>query len=320
MFGTCRFINQFHLYRVYLSMESSNSSYCPSKDASSEDNCGHDISYVSTRARSSQMSISSQGSAVGLSPVVAKRGKKPFGQFQRRRQLGNMRNARKKIALGKSKQPSSHLPITPRDSTTLLVDVQPDASCSNIVLNISTLQSVLNAMAICSKCASGKLKITAQGMIEGSASYVSMACNNCDFTNKFWSSGSRFRERLTVGDSSITKRSDLIYSSVLAPRIMGVGWDKLHLYHSFLNIPGPITSGNFGLVQADILVAARVVADKSMKLAVEELRVFHNTPYSSQFVTAVGTFDGAYQQRSENLAGGSHVTASPQQSLQKQEK
>ena len=189
MFGTCRFINQFHLYRVYFSMKSSNSSYCPSKDASSEDNCGHYVSHVSTRSRGSQMSISSQGSAVGLSPVVAKRGKKPFGQFQRRRLL---RSARKKIALRKSKQPSSHLPITPGDSTTSLVDVQPDAFCSNIVMNISTLQSVLNVMAICSKCASCKLKITAQGMIEGSASYVSMACNNCDITNKFWSSGSAF--------------------------------------------------------------------------------------------------------------------------------
>ena len=111
---------------------------------------------------------------MGLSPVVAIRGKKLFGQFQRRRQLGNMRNAGNIIALGKGKQPSNHLPITPRDSTTLLVDVQPDASTSNIVVNISTLQSVLNVMAISSKCASGKLKITAQGLIEGSASYVSM--------------------------------------------------------------------------------------------------------------------------------------------------
>ena len=95
-----------------------------------------------------------------------------------------------------------------------------------------------------------------------------------------------------------------MYSSVLAARIMGVGWAKLHLYHSFLNIPGPITSRNFGLVQADILVAARAVADKSMKLAVEELRVLHNTPSSSQFVTTVGTFDGAYQQRSGKSGGG----------------
>ena len=225
-------------------MESSNSSYCPSKDVSSEDNCGHDVSFVSTRSRGSQISISSQGSSVVLSPFVAKRGKKPFGQFKRRRQMGNIRNSRKKIALEKGKQASSHLPITPRDSTTLLVDVQSDESTSNTVVNLSTLQSVLNAMAICSKCASVKLKITAQGLNEGSASYVSMACNNCDFTNKFWSSGSRFRERFTVGDSSITKRSDLIYSSVLAARIMGVGWAKLHLYHCFLNIPGPITSRN----------------------------------------------------------------------------
>ena len=287
-------------------MESSNSSYSPSNDPYSEDNRGHDVSIISTRSRGSQMSVSSHGSALDFSPVITRKNKKPFGLTNKRRQLGS---ARKKLAIGKvprSSKSISSLPLlsSQTESTPVVVDPQPETATSNILFNIGTLQSVLNAMAICGKCAMGKLKISSPGLTEGSASFLSMKCNNCDSSEKFWSSGSRLRERLTVGDRIITKRSDLIYSSVLSARLMGVGWAKLHLYHAFLNIPGPVTSRNFGLAQADILVAARVVADESMKFAVEELRLLHKTPSSSQYVTAIGTFDGAYQQRSGKSGGG----------------
>ena len=58
------------------------------------------------------------------------------------------------------------------------------------------------------------------------------------------------------------------------------------------------------LAQADILVVARIVADQSMKMAVNELRVIHTVVPSCHYVEVVGTFNGAYQQRSGNYGGG----------------
>ena len=126
----------------------------------------------------------------------------------------------------------------------------------------------------------------------------------CDSSISFWISGSRNRGTLAVGGSTIKDRSQLIYSSVLAGRIMGIGWAKLHLYHSFLNIPGPISKRSCSLAQADLLVAARVVADESMDMAVHQLRALHLVDSTSQYVELIGTFDGAYQQRSGKSEGG----------------
>ena len=62
-----------------------------------------------------------------------------------------------------------------------------------------------------------------------------------------------------------------------------------------LNIPGPVTSRNFGRVQIDIILAAEDAAEKSMRLARDELRVLQDVDDNCPYVTTVGTFDGAYQ-------------------------
>ena len=135
------------------------------------------------------------------------------------------------------------------------------------------------------------------------ASKLLLKCNNCDSFTNFLSSGGDFRGKLHVGSSMIPKWTDLMYYSVLGARLMRVGWAKLHLYHAFLNIPGPISSRNFHLVQVDILTAAKVVPHESMLIAVDELRLLHNTPSTSKHVTAVGTFDGLISSAPGNLVG-----------------
>ena len=239
------------------------------------------------------MSISSQGSIVGVSTPKSTTKMKAFGHLSRRKQLALAR---------KTQKPRKGKPSLVKS---IVLDPEPQTSTSNIVFDIVRLQTVLNSMANCSKCRIGKLQITAHSLNKGSASKLFLKCNSCDSSTKFMSSGPRYsREKIQIGSIMISTRSDLIYSAVLGARIIGVGWAKLHLYHGFLNIPGPLTSRNFGLVQAEVLKAAKSVAEESMLMAVAELRLLYNTPSNSKNITTVGTFDGAYQQRSGKSGGG----------------
>ena len=83
----------------------------------------------------------------------------------------------------------------------------------------------------------------------------------------------------------------MVYTSVMAGRLTGIGWRKLFLYHSMLNIPGPLTPRNFGKVQIDILLAAEVTAEESMGMARDQLRALRNIGDDCQHVYTVGTFD-----------------------------
>ena len=95
-----------------------------------------------------------------------------------------------------------------------------------------------------------------------------------------------------------------MYTSLLAGRLIGVGWSKLHLFLSFFEYTRPMTSRNFLLLQAIILIAAKLVAEESMDKARDELRAIRQLDPSTKYVTAVGTFDGAYQQRTWKSGGG----------------
>ena len=159
-------------------------------------------------------------------------------------------------------------------------------------------------MTRCAICQIGSLKILVTGLSYGTASFISIECNNCDSAKGFWSSGSRGRGTITVGDNSIKTRSQLIYASVLSGRIMGIGWAKLHLYHSFLNVPGPISKRNFTLVQADLLLVPKAVDKESMLMGVNQLRGIHSVDSASQYLEVISTFDGAYQQRSGKSGEG----------------
>ena len=189
----------------------------------------------------------------------------------------------------------------PTSSICLPASELPD---TNVLMNLGTLQSQLNSMSRCAHCNTGKLALRLSSKCHGSVSYLTLSCNACDSESSFWSSGCRSRGTIAVGDSTIMSRSPLIYSSVLSGRLMGIGWAKLHLYHSFLNLPGPISCSNFTLSQADLLVVAKVVAEQSMNIAVNQLRAIHNVVAGCQYVEVVGTFDGAYQQRSGKAGGG----------------
>ena len=231
------------------------------------------------------MSISSEGSLPTAS-TTTKRGK--------------LHVSRKlKYPKDTTKCPES-VPSFQEDSPEL---VGSTCSSLDVILNIGIFQGVLDCMAKCS-CCSGRLELVATKTISGSASFLSMKCSTCESLKKFWSVGGYSHEKLKIGSSEIPKRNSTVYCSVLAGRLMGIGWHKLFLYHSMMSTPGPGSQSTFGIAQTNILVAAEATAVESMENARDELRTVLHTDPSSQHVTTIGTFDGAYQQRTGKSGGG----------------
>ena len=272
--------------------DSYESAYSPSIHSADEDYPDMDKSFMSTRS-CSQMSISSQGSSKDTTEATRKHRKvldvcKGVFNFQ---QYATVQAPTKNIAATTS--------IPAAKST-----MPDDAQDTNILIYLGTIQSILNLMTRCAICQIGSLKIIVTGLSYGTASFISIECNNCDSAKGLWSSGSRGRGTITVGDNAIKIRSQLIYASVLSGRLMGNGWTKVHLNHSFLNVPGPISKRNFTLAQADLLLVAKAVAEESMLMAVNHPRGIHSVDSASQYVEVIGTFDGEYQQRSGKSGEG----------------
>ena len=109
---------------------------------------------------------------------------------------------------------------------------------------------------------------------------------------------------LSEGDTHISKRNDMVYSSVLGARLVGLGNEKLKLYHASLNIPSPPPRATFALVQRDILIAAEEEARKCMDSAKLELENIFGLDTVSGGVHCVASYDGAYQMRSGKSGGG----------------
>ena len=271
------------------------SSYSPSEHSSE---AIIEKSQVSLRPVGSQMSISSAGSVQPIS-TTQKRRAKIFGAKSNR---GKRRYSKlKKSKVAPMKTPESIQPELRNEEK--FTPAETPACNSNIVMNLVQFQQVLDSMAKCSRC-DGRLELAETGKSSGCASYLSLKCHKCDSCRKFWSVSGHSKGKLSIGCSQIPKRNSMVFCSVLAGRLMGVGWQKLHLYHSILNIPGPASSRNFRIVQADILVAANATAIESMLNARDQIRSIMNIDATCEFVSTVGTFDGAYQQRSGKSGGG----------------
>ena len=250
----------------------------------------------------SQMSISSAGS---VPPTLrTKRRSKVFGGYSHR----GKRTKRVARKLNYSKAESQNLSpetVEPMPSFVEQMNPEPDSSSSNVVMNLAIFKQVLDSMAKCSRC-NGRLELVETGTSSGCASYLSMKCSNCESAKKFWSVGGYSHGKLTIGSVEIPKRNSMVYCSVLGGRLMGIGWQKLFLYHSMLNIPGPVTSRNFGVVQENITVASEATAIECMVNARDELRSIMHTDPTLDYVSTVGTFDGATSSDRGNRAADFH--------------
>ena len=114
--------------------------------------------------------------------------------------------------------------ITPKASHSIL----HSNTDSYFVVSLVVFQEVLDSMAKCLVC-NGRLELRATGTSSGCASYLNLKCSMCYSEKKFWSVGNYSHSKIQIGSSQIPKGNSMVFTSVLAGRLMGVGWHKLYL-------------------------------------------------------------------------------------------
>ena len=113
---------------------------------------------------------------------------------------------------------------------------------------------------MCRACEVGSLELFDCGKKTSCATFLILRCNSGHHFRSFWSvSGTFGKSSNTVSDSKIRMRNDMVHSSVLGSRLVGIGMDKLFLYHTTLNIPSLPSRYIYSSAQRDIPVGAEQV-------------------------------------------------------------
>ena len=109
--------------------------------------------------------------------------------------------------------------VTPRD----VFAVQ-----GNYVINLNSFSSILRELAMCRACEVGSLELFDSVKRESCATFLILRCNSCQYSKSFWSvSGTFGKSYLSVSDSMIRMRNDMVHSSILWGRLVGIGLGKL---------------------------------------------------------------------------------------------
>ena len=110
----------------------------------------------------------------------------------------------------------------------------------NYVIDLNSFSSILREIAMCRACEVGRLQLFDSGKKETYATFLILRCNSCHYSRSFCSvSGTFGKSSLSVSDSKIRMRNDMVYSSIIGGRLVGIGLETLYLYHATLNLPSP---------------------------------------------------------------------------------
>ena len=123
------------------------------------------------------------------------------------------------------------------------VDVLP-MTC-NVIINVESFISILGEVAVCRNWQLGTLELLKKSCNLSCATLLMLRCNNCLTNQTFWSVCGYFRARVQLGEKNISKRNDIMYSSVLGGRLVGMGEPNLRLYHASMNLAPPPNGGSF---------------------------------------------------------------------------
>ena len=155
----------------------------------------------------------------------------------------------------------------------------------NYVIDLNSFSSILREVAMCRTCEVGSLELVDSGEKTSCATFLILRCDSCHYSRSFWSvSGTFGKSSVSVSDSKIRMRNDMVYNSILGGRLVGIGLDKLSLYHATLNIPSPPSRYIYSSAQRDILVGAEQVARESMDRARIELESIYNLVSSNNHI------------------------------------
>ena len=145
----------------------------------------------------------------------------------------------------------------------------------NLIISSNILQEALTQMAVCSSCQISKLKLYHRsGVRSGCAMYLIMRFEKCFVSKSFWSVSGKFKSKITVGENQLKKRNEMIFSSVLGGRLIGMGWQSLKFYHATLGIPQPCNAEIFIETLKTVAIAAEEIARCSMEKARNNLKSF----------------------------------------------
>ena len=172
---------------------------------------------------------------------------------------------------------------------------------TNIVIDPSVLEDILDSCAVCKVCTVGRLQIWDKGTKTCFASYLTLRCNFCHSGKDFWTVSGKFQSKIEIGTHKITKRNDSMYQCILGGRLIGIGKYSLDLYHSMIGIGLP--PGVFVDPQRELLLVAEFIAQRSMNKAAIELENEFGTD-ENNLIHSIASFDGAYQKRSTKSGGG----------------
>ena len=158
----------------------------------------------------------------------------------------------------------------------------------NIILNVESFLSILGEVSVCRDCQLGTLELYQKPYHLSCATQSMFFCNKCLANRTFWSVSGYFRSNIQLGEKKISKRNDIMYSSVLGGRLVGMGEPNLRLYHGSMNLPPPPTGPSFQRIQKDLVIASEYVANNSMMRAKFGLETIFENQSPNQLRTCCG--------------------------------
>ena len=114
-----------------------------------------------------------------------------------------------------------------------------------VIINVESFISILGEVAVSRNCQLGTLELYQKSYHLSCATQLMLRCNNCLTNQTFWSVSGYFRSSVQQGEKKICKRNDIMYSSVLGGRLVGMGEPNLRLYRASRNLAPPPNGASF---------------------------------------------------------------------------
>ena len=231
--------------------------------------------------------------------------KRPYGTAGRCiKQAARRTYAKKRKNIGKKKDDST----TKKSKPVSLKKVKRVKKVSNShiqgyrLLDLSILQDIF----ICLNCPN--CQETGTMFLEedherkkGLASYLVITCE-CGYEKEFYTSQTVDNSNNTTSKKGM-KPFEINIRAVYGMRAIGADHASLEKFCGFLNMPKPMTAKNFINISNNLRDAAKVVAQRSMMTAVNELRIKSNLNETDIIDTGVSV-DGTWQRRGFSSLNG----------------
>ena len=139
------------------------------------------------------------------------------------------------------------------------------------LVDMELIQYLITSLA-CPECHEKTLVVEEDKFKKkGLASFIIVSCSNCFYeSSSFTSKGVQPLDE----ETREMKPFEVNIRSVYAFRSCGVGHTGIEKFCGMMNMPSPMTGVNYAKMSCNIRDAVKIVAEKSMKDAVEEAKLY----------------------------------------------